>query len=79
MVPHRRFDPGSIETFRILDRAYDPATRTAVLRYAFDDGECFEETVTFETPPTGPAPEPGEGFERALLHLHIAAAVRPSD
>ncbi|MGO9027637.1 MAG: endonuclease domain-containing protein [Acidimicrobiales bacterium] len=68
-----RFDPGSVETFRVVDRTFDPTTRTARLRYAFDDGRQFEETVTFETPPTGPVPPPGESFERALLHLHIAA------
>jgi UDP-N-acetyl-alpha-D-muramoyl-L-alanyl-L-glutamate epimerase len=71
MDPLRRFDPGSIETFRILDRSYDPETRTALLRYAFDDGERFEETITFESAPTSEGT--GPGFERALLHLHLAA------
>ncbi len=71
MDPLHRFDPGSIETFRILDRTYDPETRTALLRYAFDDGERFEESIHFESAPT--ARPSGPGFERALLHLHLAA------
>jgi hypothetical protein len=73
MEPHHRFDPGSVEAFRIVDRGYDPSTRTVRLRYALDDLETFEETVVFETPPAGGAPPPGEGFDRALLHLHVAA------
>ena len=73
MDAHHRFDPGSVGTFRVLDREYDRANRTATLRYAFDDGERFEETVTFENDPGPGAPFDREGFERALLHLHIAA------
>ncbi|MGA2835601.1 MAG: endonuclease domain-containing protein [Acidimicrobiales bacterium] len=68
-----RFDPGSFRSFRIVGREYDRATRTATLRYALDDRVEFVETVTFETPSGGePAPS-GPGFDRALLHLHIAA------
>jgi hypothetical protein len=73
MDVHHRFDPGSVGTFRVLDREYDRATRTATLRYAFDDGERFEETVTFETDPGPGAGVDGGGLERALLHLHVAA------
>src|SRR5665213_1375808 len=73
MSDPNRFDPGSVDMFRIVDRRFDPETRTAHLQYAFDDRFTFEETITFETPPA-----PGEkldmaGLQRALLHLHIAA------
>ena len=73
MDAQHRFEPGSVRTFRILDRAYDPVARTARFRYAFDDGERFEETVTFETPPPAGALFDEDGFGRALLHLHVAA------
>jgi UDP-N-acetyl-alpha-D-muramoyl-L-alanyl-L-glutamate epimerase len=81
MTDPRRFDPGSFDpgtfgTFRVVGRAYDPASRTITLRYALDDRVEFTETVTFETPP-GPDADrdgpTGAGFERALLHLHVAA------
>jgi hypothetical protein len=73
MEPPHRFDPGSVETFRMVDRAFDPSTRTVTLGYAFDDAVRFEETVTFETAPSDAVPALGPGFDRALLHLHIAA------
>ena len=71
-----RFDPDSFRTFRIVGRDYDPARRTVTLRYALDDEVTFTETITFETPPddaAGTAGPSGPGFERALLHLHVAA------
>jgi hypothetical protein len=67
-----RFIPGTYDTFRVVEFGYDEASRTASLGYAFDDGPGFVEMVTFETPPTGPAPV-GADLERALLHLHVAA------
>jgi hypothetical protein len=68
-----RFDPASVGLFRVMDRTFDRASGTVSLRYGLDDQVTFTETVTFETPFTaGPAlDEPG--FDRALLHLHIAA------
>jgi hypothetical protein len=73
MPDPERFDPGSHTAFRILGREFDPVSRTVTLRYALDDRVHFTETVTFETPPA-PGPDPsGAGFERALLHLHVAA------
>ncbi len=72
MSARRRFDPGSFGAFRVVGRSFDPGSRTVSLRYALDDSHHFVETVTFETPTTGRAPE-GPGFERALLHLHVAA------
>jgi hypothetical protein len=73
-----RFDPESFRTFRIVGRAYDPVSRTVTLRYGLDDRVAFTETITFETAPAEPvdprSPEAmGPGFERALLHLHVAA------
>jgi hypothetical protein len=79
MTLHHRFDPASVGAFRVTGREWDPASRQLSLRYSFEDGPDFEELITFETPPaSGPAPAPpsavdGPGFERALLHLHIAA------
>jgi hypothetical protein len=73
-----RFDPGAYETFRVLDRSFDPVSRTASLRYALDEGPSFVETVAFETAPhaKGPdatGPTDGGALDRGLLHLHIAA------
>jgi hypothetical protein len=68
-----RFDRGSVGAFRIAGRAYDARTRTAVLGYEFDTGQRFEEVITFETEPSAVGTDLGPGFERALLHLHIAA------
>ncbi len=75
-----RFAPDSFRAFRATGRGYDAATRTVTLGYALDDRVEFTETLTFEGPVGGPAgattgpPVPsGPGFERALLHLHVAA------
>ena len=76
MTDPLRFDPDSHRTFRIVGRAYDRQARTVTLRYALDDRVEFTETITFETPPdpgADPAGPTGAGFERALLHLHVAA------
>jgi len=76
-----RFAPESFRAFRVTDRGYDAGTRTVTLRYALDDRIGFVETLTFEPGATGtpggsrqPVPEPSDpGFDRALLHLHVAA------
>ena len=72
-----RFDPDSYRFFRATGREYDADSRTVTLRYALDDGVTFVETLTFEPSATGadspPADPSGPGFERALLHLHVAA------
>ncbi len=72
MSAHLRFDPGSFGAFRVVGRSFDPASRTVTLRYALDDTHHFVETITFETPTARGAPG-GPAFERALLHLHVAA------
>jgi hypothetical protein len=70
------FDPASVDTFRIIDWDYDPVARLVTLRYAFDDGEQFAETIEFVTEPTGRGDGfDAEGFARAIDHLHIAAGV----
>jgi hypothetical protein len=68
-----RFDPASVGAFRVLDHRFDPVTRELTLRYAFDRGPAFEESVIFETQPHSDWRGPAAGFERALLHLQIAA------
>ncbi len=76
-----RFAPESFRAFRATGRGYDPGSRTVTLRYALDDRVEFVETLTFEPGAEGSsdlaphhAPDPsGPGFDRALLHLHIAA------
>jgi hypothetical protein len=73
MSAPNRVDPGSVESFRVLDRAFDQDSRTISLHYALDDQHRFVETVTFETPPPAGIEPDGPGLERALLHLHIAA------
>ena len=73
MPPPPRFEPGSFRAFRIDQRSYDPATRTLTLGYALDDRITFEERITFETPPERVADDTAPGFDRALLHLHVAA------
>lgn len=66
-----RFDPGAFGAFRVLDRSFDPRTRTATLGYALDNGPSFTETVSFETAPDV-EPDPVR-IDRALVHLHVAA------
>ncbi len=68
-----RFDAGSVGAFRVVDRTFDLATRTVSLGYAFDSGQTFTETITFETPTVGAVDVDASGLQRALLHLHIAA------
>jgi len=80
MTTPARFAPESFRAFRATDRAWDSATRTVTLRYALDDEVSFTETISFEgvrgrtdgaaDPAAGPS---GPGFDRALLHLHVAA------
>jgi hypothetical protein len=73
MSASSRLDPESVESFRVLDRSFDPHSRTISLRYALDEAFPFVETITFESPPP-PGIEPDlKGLERALVHLHIAA------
>jgi len=73
MSPPARFEPDSFRTFRATTRSYDPGARTVTLRYALDERVEFVETVTFESA-GGDRPAPtGPGFERALVHLHVAA------
>jgi len=73
-MPDRpRFDPGSFGAFRVVGRSFDSDSRTVTLRYALDDTHHFVETITFETRPGDRSTLAGPGFERALLHLHIAA------
>ena len=55
-----RFDPDSVDTFRVLGRSFEEDTRTLALHYAFDDAHRFVETITFETATTtGGAGAPG--------------------
>jgi hypothetical protein len=68
-----RFDPTQVTAFRVAGRSFDPSSRTATLRYAFDDGPEFVETVTFETPPTSPVDPDDPRLDRAMLHLQVAA------
>ncbi|MGO8873026.1 MAG: endonuclease domain-containing protein [Acidimicrobiales bacterium] len=73
MTAHDRFDPDSVDTFRVVGRSFDAASRTVSLEYGLGDSIPFLETVTFETPTTGAVDTDAPGFQRALLHLHIAA------
>ena len=43
-----RFDPESFHSFRIMDRHFDPESRTVTLGYGLDDRVSFTETITFE-------------------------------
>ena len=73
MSDPNRFDPGSVGTFRVVDRTFDRESRTVSLGYALDDDQAFVETVTFETPSPRRPHVDAPGLDRALLHLHIAA------
>jgi hypothetical protein len=73
MNDRNRFDPASVDTFRIVDNHYDRSSRTVSLRYGLGDQYSFEETITFETEPAADLPFDGAGLDRALHHLHIAA------
>ncbi|MGP0109561.1 MAG: endonuclease domain-containing protein [Acidimicrobiales bacterium] len=73
MNDQNRFDPGSIGTFRVVDRCFDASSRTLSLGYALDEAVSFTETITFETAPDDDWSADAPGFDRALLHLHMAA------
>jgi hypothetical protein len=73
MSDPNRFDPGSVDKFRIVDHHYDHSSRTASLRYGLDDRYWFEETIVFETEPPPDLAVDDAGLDRALRHLHIAA------
>jgi len=68
------FDPGSIDTFRVVGWDLDEPTWTVRLRYALDDRHHFEEVVTFESVPRG-ATVDRAGLSRALDQLLVAAGV----
>jgi hypothetical protein len=72
-----RFAPDSFRALRVTERGYDAGSGTVTLRYALDDRVDFVETITFERAagggPGGTGDPSGPGFDRALLHLHIAA------
>jgi hypothetical protein len=57
----------------VADRSFEEASRTVSLHYALADDHRFVETITFETPATTEAGARGPGWERALMHLHVAA------
>jgi len=73
-----RFETEAFGAFGVTRRTFDTESRTLSLHYAFEHGPEFVESVTFESEPAtdrragGPGAT-GPGFERALLHLHIAA------
>ncbi len=67
------FDPRGFDAFRVVDRTFDKESRTLTLEYALDDAEHFVETLTFESPTATNGLADAAGFERSLLHLHIAA------
>ena len=73
-----RFETEAFGAFGVTRRTFDTDSRTLSLHYAFEHGPEFVESVTFESEPAtdrragGPGAT-GPGFERALLHLHIAA------
>ncbi|HEX3459799.1 MAG TPA: hypothetical protein VHT49_02740 [Acidimicrobiales bacterium] len=73
MNDRNRFDPASVDRFRIVDNHYDRSSRTVALRYGLGDQLSFEETITFETEPPADLAFDGAGLDRALHHLHIAA------
>ena len=64
---------GLVGVFRVADRSFDIPTRTISLHYAFEAGPEFVETIAFESPFSDDVDTASPSFERALLHLHIAA------
>ncbi len=81
-----RFDPGSIETFRVTDWDFDPGTSSLRLRYALCGPDkrariSFEEQVVFGAEEPRPAEtwrtgsEVPPAFERAVELLHLASGV----
>ena len=65
-----------VKSFHFTDRFYDEATKTAHLRYAFNDGAMtFEETITFENAPVLTDGKRREALDLCLRLLHFAAGV----
>lgn len=68
-------DVARVESFRFLDRRYDPATGTATLAYGFERGEPLVETLVFPWAPWPPEASRQAAFDRALALLHLLAGV----
>ncbi len=73
MTAPNRFDPASIGEFRVLGRTFDGGTGVLTLHFALGHQLEFVETITFESPFTSRPNLDSAGFNRALLHLHVAA------
>ena len=66
---------GQVKTFRFTECFFDKATKTAHLRYAFNDREIlFEEKIVFTNAPDVPE-ERVVAVERCLRLLHLAAGI----
>ena len=65
-----------VDTFRFTHCFYDEATKTAHLRYAFNDGAvCFEETVCFHQAPDRLSSDRRQAVDQCLRLLHLAAGI----
>src|ERR1044072_3136240 len=71
------FEPREFEAFRFTGADFDPASATAVLRYALDDAFEFEETIRF-LGAGATAAEPDDARLRRARHLpHLRPPARP--
>lgn len=65
-----------IKTFHFTDCFFDGATKTAHLRYAFNNGAIrFEETVTFNQAPDIKDEKRKKALRQCLRLLHLAAGI----
>src|ERR1044072_1059650 len=69
------FEPREFEAFRFTGADFDPASATAVLRYALDDAFEFEETIRFLGAGATAVDPDDERLRRALNLLHLLAGV----
>ncbi|HZH43296.1 MAG TPA: UDP-N-acetyl-alpha-D-muramoyl-L-alanyl-L-glutamate epimerase [Lysobacter sp.] len=70
-----RFRRDAIRAFRFVRCGFDPATGTAELVYAFDDGPELVETIAVPGAPFALDGARAQAVERALRLLHLIAGV----
>ncbi len=68
-------EPRRAETFRFLQRDFDPVSGTLVLGYAFDDEAPLEETLVFPGARLPADPATRKALDRAIALLHAIAGV----
>lgn len=69
------FNPQDIDSFCFDGFSFESPTSTARLRYSFDNGQQFEETIQFPPPSKPLSSEQQHALDQALHLLHLFAGI----